>query len=203
MAERAMRVGLVGLGTIGTGVVRALQAHGALVAERLGFPLELTRIADVDLERDRGVPLDAYRLSRDWREIVNDPEIDLVVELIGGTRVARELVLAALDAGKHVVTANKALLAKHGREVFALAASKGTEIAFEASVGGTNCANSRIPSFSLWSRTAAGRLNTRAPSRSACASSQLAVRYSRSKGGSLRLSTASNDASAASLGSWA
>jgi homoserine dehydrogenase len=132
-----MRVGLVGLGTIGSGVVRAFQAHGALIAERLGFPLELTRIADVDLERDRGVPLDGYRLSRDWREVVDDPEIDLVVELVGGTRVARDLVLAALDAGKHVVTANKALLAKHGREVFALAASKGSEIAFEASVGGT------------------------------------------------------------------
>jgi len=132
-----MRVGLVGLGTIGSGVVRAFQGHGALIAERLGFPLELTRIADIDLERDRGVSLAGYRLSRDWREVVDDPEIDLVVELVGGTRVARELVLAALDAGKHVVTANKALLAQHGREVFALAASKGTEIAFEASVGGT------------------------------------------------------------------
>ena len=137
MAERAIRVGLVGLGTIGTGVVRALQAHGALIAERLGFPLELARIADVDLARERGVDLGGYRLSRDWREIVDDPSIDLIVELVGGTGVARELVLAALDAGKHVVTANKALLAKHGREVFALAAAKGSEIGFEASVGGT------------------------------------------------------------------
>ena len=137
MSERALRVGLVGLGTIGSGVVRAFQRHGALIAERLGFPLELARIADVDLERDRGVALGAYRLSRDWREIVDDPAIDLVVELVGGTRAARDLVLAALDAGKHVVTANKALLAQHGREIFALAASKGTEIAFEASVGGT------------------------------------------------------------------
>jgi len=137
MSDRTMRVGLVGLGTIGTGVVRAFQGHGALIAERLGFRLALTRIADVDLERDRGVDLGGYRLSRDWREIVDDPEIDLVVELVGGTRVARELVLAALDAGKHVVTANKALIAQHGRDIFALAASKGTEIAFEASVGGT------------------------------------------------------------------
>ena len=137
MSERSLRVGLVGLGTIGSGVVRAFQQHGALIAERLGFPLELTRIADVDLERDRGVALGGYRLSRDWREIVDDPAIDLVVELIGGTRAARDLVLAALDAGKHVVTANKALLAQHGREIFALAAAKGTEIAFEASVAGT------------------------------------------------------------------
>jgi homoserine dehydrogenase len=137
MAERAMRIGLVGFGTIGTGVVRALASHGALIAERLGFPLELARIADVDLERDRGVSLSGVRLSRDWRELVNDPEIDLVVELIGGTRVAKDVVLGALDAGKHVVTANKALLATHGAEIYALAASKQTEIAFEASVGGT------------------------------------------------------------------
>ncbi len=137
MSERALHVGLVGLGTIGSGVVRAFQSHGALINEWLGFPLELTRIADIDLERDRGVALGGYRLSRDWREIVDDPEIDLVLELVGGTRTARDLVLAALDAGKHVVTANKALLAQHGREIFALAASKGTEIAFEASVGGT------------------------------------------------------------------
>jgi homoserine dehydrogenase len=137
MAERALRVGLVGFGTIGTGLVRAFQSHGALVNERHGFPLELARIADIDLERDRGVPVGAYRLSRDWRELVDDPSIDLVVELVGGTRVAKEVVLAALDAGKHVVTANKALLATHGPEIYALAASKGTEIAFEASVGGT------------------------------------------------------------------
>ena len=137
MAERALRVGLVGFGTIGTGLVRAFQSHGALVNERLGFPLELARIADIDLERDRGVPVGAYRLSRDWRELVDDPSIDLVVELVGGTRVAKDVVLAALDAGKHVVTANKALLATHGPEIYALAASKGTEIAFEASVGGT------------------------------------------------------------------
>jgi len=137
MAERAVRVGLVGLGTIGTGLVRALQAHGALVGERLGFPLELARIADIELERDRGVDLSAYALSRDWRELVDDPSLDVIVELVGGIRVARELVLAALDAGKHVVTANKALLATHGAEIFALAASKGAEIAFEASVGGT------------------------------------------------------------------
>jgi homoserine dehydrogenase len=137
MPERALRIGLVGLGTIGVGLVRALQSNGALVAERLGFPLELARIADIELERDRGVSLADYALSRDWREIVDDPSIDLVVELVGGTRVAKDLVLAALDAGKYVVTANKALLAHHGREIFALAAAKRGEIAFEASVGGT------------------------------------------------------------------
>jgi hypothetical protein len=92
MAERALRVGLVGFGTIGTGLVRAFQSHGLLVNERLGFPLELARIADIDLERDRGVPVKAYKLSRDWRELVDDPSIDLVVELVGGTRVAKDVV---------------------------------------------------------------------------------------------------------------
>jgi homoserine dehydrogenase len=137
MAEQPVRVGLVGLGTIGTGLVRALQSHGALVQERLGFPLELVRIADVDLERDRGVSLADYALTRDWHELVDDPSLDIVVELVGGTRVAKDVVLAALDAGKSVVTANKALLATHGAEVFARAAAKRGEIAFEASVGGT------------------------------------------------------------------
>lgn len=137
MAEPAVRVGLVGLGTIGTGVVRIFQEGRERIAERLGFPLELTVIADIDLETDRGVSLAEYATTRNWRELVDDPEIDLVVELVGGTGVARSIVLAALDSGKGVVTANKALLAQHGEEIFALAASKRAEIAFEGSVGGT------------------------------------------------------------------
>ncbi len=137
MPERPVTIGLVGLGTIGTGVVRVLQEHGALIDTRLGFPLRLKRIADIDLERDRGVALDGYALSRDWNEIVADPELDLVVELVGGTGVARDLVLAALAAGKSVVTANKALLALHGAEVYSTAAAHRTDIAFEASVAGT------------------------------------------------------------------
>ena len=132
-----MRVGLVGLGTIGTGVVRVFQEHGPLLEERLGFPLELVAIADIDLERDRGVPLDGYRLTSDWREITDDERIDVVIELIGGTGVARKVVLAALAGGRHVVTANKALLAAHGFEIYDAAARAGTEIAFEASVAGT------------------------------------------------------------------
>lgn len=137
MRERAIRVGLVGLGTIGTGVVRILQEGRERIAERLGFPMELVSIADIDLESDRGVSLDGYTTSVDWRSIVDDPDIDLVVELIGGTGVARSVVLAALDAGKGVVTANKALLALHGDEIYRLASSKRAEIAFEGSVGGT------------------------------------------------------------------
>lgn len=137
MAERAVRVGLVGLGTIGTGVVRILGEGRERIAERLGFPLELVAVADIDLERDRGVSLEPYALTKDWRQIVDDPAIDLVVELVGGTGVARSIVLAALDAGKGVVTANKALLSLHGDEIYALAAEKRAEIAFEGSVGGT------------------------------------------------------------------
>jgi homoserine dehydrogenase len=137
MPERALRVGLVGLGTIGTGVVRVLQEHGARIAGRLGFPLRLTRIADIDLERDRGVPLADYELTSDWHEVVNDPSVEIIVELIGGTATAREVVLAALAAGKGVVTANKALLAHYGQEIYAAASSAGADVAFEASVAGT------------------------------------------------------------------
>ena len=137
MAERSVKVGLIGLGTIGTGVVRVLQEHGSRIDERLGFPLRLERIADIDLETDRGVSLDAYALTDDWQEVVSDPEIELVIELIGGTGIARKVVCAALEAGKRVVTANKALLASHGDEVYAKAAEHGGDIAFEAAVGGT------------------------------------------------------------------
>ena len=136
MAER-QRAALVGLGTIGTGVVSVFQEHGSLIDERLGFPLELVGIADIDLERDRGLSLEGYRLTRDWRELVAAADVDIVIELVGGTTVAREIVLAALASGKHVVTANKALLAHHGHEIWAAAREGGAEIAFEASVGGT------------------------------------------------------------------
>jgi len=137
MADQPVGVGLVGFGTVGTGVVRVLREHGADIDARLGFPLVLKRIADIDLETDRGVPLDGIELGSDWREVVEDPEIDVLVELIGGTSVAKSLVLAALRAGKRVVTANKALLAHHGDEVYATAADHGTDIAFEAAVAGT------------------------------------------------------------------
>ncbi len=137
MAPEPVRVGLVGCGTIGVGVVRLFQEHGALIRERLGFPLELVAIADVDLERERGVSLSGFRLTRDWREIANDPDLHVLIELVGGTTVAREVVRTALERGKRVVTANKALLARHGPELYALAASRGGELAFEASVGGT------------------------------------------------------------------
>lgn len=137
MPEAGVGVGLVGLGTIGTGVVRLLREHAASIDERLGFPLRLVHVADIDLERDRGVPLDGLRLTRDWRELVKDPEVQLVVELVGGTTVARTIVSEALATGRDVITANKALLAHHGPELFEVAREQGRDIAFEASVGGT------------------------------------------------------------------
>jgi homoserine dehydrogenase len=135
--EREIRVGLVGFGTIGTGVVRVLHNNADRISERLGFPLRLVRIADIDLDRDRRVPLEGIELSRSWKDVTGDPEIDLVVELVGGTDVARSVVMEALEARKRVVTANKALLAHHGEEIFGAVQRCSTDIAFEASVGGT------------------------------------------------------------------
>jgi homoserine dehydrogenase len=133
----AVRVGLVGLGTIGTGVVRLFQEHGADIDRRLGFPLVLAAIADIDLESERGVALAGYTLHRDYKALIDDPGIDIVVELVGGTGVAAQIVRSALCAGKAVATANKALLAHKGDEIWPLAREHGTEIAFEASVCGT------------------------------------------------------------------
>ena len=137
MAERGVGVGLVGFGTIGSGVVRIMREHLSAIRERLGFPLRLVHLADLDLESDRGVATEGIRLSNDWTEVVKDPEVDLVIELVGGTTIARTIVSEALQARKGVVTANKALLAHHGPELFELAREQRSDIAFEASVAGT------------------------------------------------------------------
>ncbi len=136
MAGDAVGVGLIGFGTIGTGVVKVLQRNESVLSERLGFPLRLVRIADLDTRRDRGVPLDGVRFDDDSDALIDDPEVSIVVELVGGYDAARRLTLRAIDRGKHVVTANKALLALHGNEIFDAAARKGVDVAFEASVGG-------------------------------------------------------------------
>lgn len=134
--KRRVRVGLIGFGTIGTGVVRLLQERAKHFRTRLGVPVELARVADVDVKRDRGVVLPKGMLVADGRAIVEDPEIDIVVELMGGYGLAREFALRAIANGKSVVTANKALLAVHGSEIFAAAEAAGVDIGFEASVGG-------------------------------------------------------------------
>jgi len=136
MSEGKVGVGLVGFGTIGTGVVKLLRQNADVIAQRLGFPLRLVRIADLETTRDRGVDLSGIRFDADAEGLIRDPEVAIVIELIGGYDAARRLTLAAIECGKHVVTANKALLALHGREIFAAAARRGVDVAFEASVGG-------------------------------------------------------------------
>ncbi|MDP6490590.1 MAG: homoserine dehydrogenase [Kiritimatiellia bacterium] len=129
-------LGLLGFGTVGAGVVRGLQENGELMASRLGVKLVLRRIADLDLETDRGVAVDEGILTTDAKAVIDDPDVDVVIELVGGTGVAKEFVLRALEQGKPVVTANKALLADFGAEIFDLAREKRTDIYFGASVGG-------------------------------------------------------------------
>jgi len=137
VADRSsVGVGLIGFGTIGTGVAKVLRQNADVIEQRLGFPLRLVRIADLDLETDRRVDLTDIRFDADSAGLIADPEVDIVIELIGGYDVAKRMILDSIDAGKHVVTANKALLALHGREIFASAAKAGVDVAFEAAVGG-------------------------------------------------------------------
>jgi len=135
MAE-SIGIGLIGLGTIGTGVAKVLAGNASVIEQRLGFPLRLVRVADLDLETDRGVDLAGIRFDADAEGLIGDPAVDIVVELIGGYDVARRLILRSIEEGKHVVTANKALLALHGAEIFDTASRRGVDVGFEASVAG-------------------------------------------------------------------
>ncbi len=131
-----VRVGLIGFGTVGTGVVRVLQDNREVIGERVGVEIELKAIADRDLTRDRGVSVEGIRLTTDAWELIRDPEISIIIELIGGYEPARTFILGAIEEGKHVVTANKALLSTYGREIFERAKERMVDVAFEASVGG-------------------------------------------------------------------
>jgi homoserine dehydrogenase len=131
-----IKVGLFGFGTVGTGVVRVLRENRDQIRTRLGVELELARIVDVDLNRHRGVEVERGVLSNDPKAILGDPQISIVVELIGGEEEALEIILQAVKAGKHVVTANKALLASRGNEIFKAAQENGVDVAFEGSVCG-------------------------------------------------------------------
>ena len=133
---RVINVGLLGCGTVGTGVAKLLIENQALLRARVGAKLRLKNIADIDTDRDRGLDLAPGVMVPDARPVVDDPEIDIIVEMIGGEGIARELILKAIANGKQVVTANKALLALHGNALFAAAAAGGVDLAFEASVGG-------------------------------------------------------------------
>ena len=133
---KEINVGLLGCGTVGTGVAKILIENKNLISCRVGAVLNLRRVADIDLVTDRGIQFDEGVLIDDAYQIVDDPEIDIILEMIGGEGLAKELILKAIDNGKPIVTANKALLANQGNEIFKAAAAKGVDLAFEASVGG-------------------------------------------------------------------
>jgi homoserine dehydrogenase len=133
---RQVNVAILGAGTVGGGVVDGIRRNGPLMASRLGMSLRVHRIVVRDPRKQRDLELPAGVVSTDWKAAVNDPATDLVVELVGGTTTAREMVRAALAAGKPVVTANKALLSAHGEELFAAAQASGAGLYYEASVAG-------------------------------------------------------------------
>jgi len=131
-----IQVGLLGIGTVGSGTFKVLQRNQEEIQRRAGRAIRIASVADLDLARARSIVGDAAQVLDDARRVIADPSIDIVVELIGGTTTAKALVLEAIAKGKHVVTANKALLAVHGNEIFAAAHAKGVMIGFEAAVAG-------------------------------------------------------------------
>ncbi|HEY7744169.1 MAG TPA: homoserine dehydrogenase [Burkholderiales bacterium] len=133
---KPINVGLLGIGTVGGGTFAVLERNREEIARRAGVAITLKMVADKETEKARRIVGARATVTADAGEVVNHPDIDIVVELIGGTTVARELILKAIAAGKHVVTANKALLARHGNEIFAAAQKKDVMVAFEAAVGG-------------------------------------------------------------------
>ncbi|MDD5170952.1 MAG: homoserine dehydrogenase [Syntrophales bacterium] len=134
---KTISLGLIGFGTIGAGVVKLLQENSALIEKRLGARLLLKKIADIDIKSPRGVSVDPDQLTTDAMEIIQSPDIDIVIELMGGYEPARTFLAEAMKRKKHVVTANKALLATFGNEIFRIAQTEDVNIGFEASVGGT------------------------------------------------------------------
>ncbi|MDB6053631.1 MAG: Homoserine dehydrogenase [Verrucomicrobiales bacterium] len=134
--QQQVNIGLIGGGTVGGGVYKALQANGALMASRLGIKISVTKVVVREIKKSRPVHIPAALLTTDFHALIHDPEIHIIVELIGGTTTARSVVEAALKAGKPVVTANKALISKHGETLFALAKANKTNLYYEASVAG-------------------------------------------------------------------
>lgn len=152
---KEINVGLIGFGTVGTGVVKLLAGNADLISDKLGARLVLKKIADLDTTTDRGVQLPAGVLTSNVNEVLDNPDIHIVIELIGGYEPAKTFALRALAAGKHLVTANKALLALHGDEIYAKADEAGVEVLYEAAVGGG------IPVLSaIKGNMAANRFNT-------------------------------------------
>ena len=133
---KPIQVGLLGIGTVGSGVFNVLQRNQGEIMRRAGRGIEISMVADLDTARAKTMVGQYVQVVADARAVIADPDIDIVVELIGGYGIAKQLVLEAIEAGKHVVTANKALLAIHGTEIFAAASRKGVMVAFEAAVAG-------------------------------------------------------------------
>jgi homoserine dehydrogenase len=133
---KPIQVGLLGIGTVGGGVFSVLERNQEEITRRAGRGIQIHTVADLDTKRAEEVVKGRAKVVGDAKQVVNDPEIDVVVELIGGYGIAKELVLAAINNGKHVVTANKALLAVHGNEIFTAAQAKGVTVNFEAAVAG-------------------------------------------------------------------
>ena len=136
MMHRQINIGLIGLGTVGSGVVNILQRNADLIRRRLGVPIEIVKVAVRDPKRQRDVTLKPGVLTTNPKDVVTHPDVEIVVELIGGHEPAMELILEAISRHKHVVTANKALLAEHGDEILNRARVSGVQVGFEASVGG-------------------------------------------------------------------
>ncbi len=133
---KPVTIGILGLGTVGGGTATVLQRNAAEIARRAGRSIELVAASVRDINKKRPASLQHVKLTLDSAEIVDDPNIDIVLELIGGTDLAKELVMRAIENGKHIVTANKALIALHGNEIFAAAQAQGVTVAFEAAVAG-------------------------------------------------------------------
>ncbi|MBF0517266.1 MAG: homoserine dehydrogenase [Nitrospirae bacterium] len=134
--RQIVNIGIIGFGIVGSGTARIILQNAALIERRTGKKIILKRIADLDINRDRGIAIAEGVLTTDVNEIINDPGIDIVVELIGGIEPAKKFMLAALKQGKHIVTANKALLATHGAEIFKEAEAQNKSIGYEAAVAG-------------------------------------------------------------------
>ena len=133
---KPIQVGLLGIGTVGSGTFNVLKRNQEEIQRRAGRGIEITMVADLDVARAQSIVGDGVTVVNDARQIIANPDIDIVIELIGGYGIAKALVMEAIAAGKHVVTANKALLAVHGTEIFAAASAKGVMVAFEAAVAG-------------------------------------------------------------------
>ncbi len=133
---KPVKVGVLGLGTVGGGTVNVLKRNAAEIARRAGREIIITRASATDLNKQRICDTQGIALTTDPYEIINDPEIEIILELIGGAGPVKDMVLKAIENGKHVVTANKSLIALHGNEIFAKAREKGVIVAFEAAVAG-------------------------------------------------------------------